>query len=63
MEENITKLSSILIINVDDLDKRGFKIEHKINIFKNEFDLFPLNSYTDYLSKIEFFLIFLDLLK
>ena len=52
MEENIIKVSSILIINVDDLDKRGFKIEHRINICKNEFDLYAINSYTDYHSKM-----------
>ena len=52
MEENIIKVPSILIINVDDLDKRGFKIEHRINICKNEFDLYAINSYTDYHSKM-----------
>ena len=52
MEENIIKVSSILIINVDNLDKRGFKIEHRINICKNEFDLYAINSYTDYHSKM-----------
>ena len=52
MEESIIKVSSILIINIDNLVQRGIKFEHRINICNKEFDLYAINSYTDYHSKM-----------
>ncbi len=52
MEESIIESSSILIINIDNVDSRGFKIEHKINILDNQYELYAINSYNDHHSTL-----------
>lgn len=52
MEESIIESSSILIINIDGVDSRGFKIEHKIQILDNQYELYAINSYNDYHSTL-----------
>ena len=51
MKESIIELSSILIINIDNLEQ-SWLFEHKINICKNDFDLYVINSCTDFHSKM-----------
>ncbi len=52
MEESIIESSSILIINIDNVDSRGFKIEHKIKILDNQYELYAINSYNDHHSTL-----------
>lgn len=56
MEESIIEISSILLINIDNLDQRGVKFEYSINICECEFDLYAINSYTEFIQKCKLFI-------
>ena len=47
IEEKIIESSSILIINIDNVDERGFTIEYKIKVCNHEYQLYAINLYTD----------------
>ena len=47
MIEKIIEAPPILIINIDELDNRGIKIEHEITVCGSKYMLYAINSYNN----------------
>ena len=52
MIEKIIEAPTILIINIDELDNRGIKIEHEITVCDFKYMLYAINSYNNFHSTV-----------